>query len=563
MLALLMGAWCLLTPARAPTEVRATKRVLIFYELGVSSPAVRLVDQEIRTALEKSPYHVEFYTEYLEATLFPDAASQRELRETYIRKYRDRKPDLIIAGGPTPIRFMVESHERFYGDTPIVFCGSTEQMADNPKLDSHFTGVWETEGPAQTLEAALKLQPRTEHVVVVGGKTSYDRHMEAIVRESLRNYESRLEVKYLTDLEMPMLLARLKRLPNHTIILNAGIEQDAAGTHFINSTQALPMVIRAANAPVFVLEDVDIGSGAVGGYVLSFAAQGRIAGGIAVRVLKGERPQDIPIVRSSDVYMFDWRALKRWGLRESDLPAHSDVLYHEPTMWERYKWRVVGALFAILVLASLSGYLLVEQKRRTRAEKERRRTEEERLQLSGRLINAQEEERSRLARELHDDFNQRLAALAVGLEVTEKFVSEPKARQQLHKLFDVARDIGNDLHTLSHRLHSTTLQNLGLLAGLNSLCREFAARHQIEIDFRHENIPRSVPPDVALCLFRIVQEGLRNAKKHGGAHEPGCDWRGSMISCIYVCPTRVPASTTLSVRIKEVLAFEVWKSAYD
>ena len=244
---------------------------LFSIELGVSSPAVRLVDQEIRTALEKSPYHIEFYTEYLEAILFPDAASQREIRESYIRKYRDRKPDLIIVGGPTPIRFMVESHERLYGDTPIVFCGSTEQMADNPKLDSHFTGVWETEEPAKTLEAALKLQPRTEHVVVVGGTAPYDRHTEAIVRESLRNYQSRLDVTYLTELEMPVLLERVKRLPNHTIILDAGVEQDAAGTHFIESSQSLPMITRAANAPVFVLQDVDIGSGAVGGYVISFA----------------------------------------------------------------------------------------------------------------------------------------------------------------------------------------------------------------------------------------------------------------------------------------------------
>ncbi len=517
MLALAVGACFLLTPPRAPTEVHATKRVLIFYELGVSSPAVRLVDQEIRTALQKSPYQIEFYTEYLEAILFPDAASQQEIRESFIRKYKDRKPDLIIAGGPSPIKFMVESHGRFYADTPIVFCGSTRQMADYPTLDSHFTGVWETEEPAKTLEAALKLQPGTEHVVVVGGTAPYDRHTEAIVKDSLRNYQGRLDVTYLTELEMPVLLERVKRLPNHTIVLDAGVEQDAAGTHFVEASQSLPMIARAANAPVYVLQDVDLGSGAVGGSVISFANQGRIAGGFALRVLEGEKPQDIPVVTSSADYMFDWRALKRWGLRESDLPADSDVLYREQTTWERYKSGVVGAILLVLVLASLTGYLLFERGQRQQAEKHGKRTEEARLQLSGRLINAQEEERSRLARELHDDFNQRLAALAVGLEVTGTFVSEPGARQQLHQLFDVARDIGNDLHTLSHRLHSTTLQNLGLLAGLNSLCREFAAGHHIKIDFTHEGIPRSVPSDVALCLFRIVQEGLRNAKRHGGA----------------------------------------------
>jgi signal transduction histidine kinase len=139
------------------------------------------------------------------------------------------------------------------------------------------------------------------------------------------------------------------------------------------------------------------------------------------------------------------------------------------------------------------------------------------------LINTYEKERSRVARELHDDFNQRLAALAVGLEATEGTVSEPRTRGRLHELFCSASEIGADLHTLSHRLHSATLENLGLVAGLDSLCREFAAQQHIEIDLTHENIPRSVPADVALCLFRIVQEGLRNVKKHSGA--PGAKVR--------------------------------------
>lgn len=516
-LGLLVGASCLLAPFGTLAQVRTTKRVLIFYELGTSSPAVRLVDREIRAALEKSPYHIEFYTEYLDAGLFPDAASQRQIRDSVVRKYRDRKPDLIIAGGPSPIKFMVESHEKLYGATPIIFCGSTKQMADYPKLDSAFSGVWETEKPAMTIEAALKLQPGTEHVVVIGGTAPYDRHTEAVVKEGLRNYVGKLDIRYLTDLKMPILLEQLKQLPSHTIIVDAGIEEDAAGTHFVEATQSLPMITRVANAPVFVLQDVDIGYGAVGGAVIDFALQGRTAGGISLRVLEGERPQDIPVVISPPVYLFDQRALRRWGLKESNLPVGSEVLYREPTIWERYKWSLVVVLLFVILLISLCGYLLFERTQRKRAEEQRERTEQERLKLGGMLINAQEEERSRLARELHDDFNQRLATLAVRLEMTEGIVSEPGAKQQLHELFDTTREIGSDLHTMSHRLHSTLLEDLGLVAGLGALCREFAAQQHIEIALTHENIPRSVPADVALCLFRVVQEGLRNVKKHSAA----------------------------------------------
>jgi signal transduction histidine kinase len=137
------------------------------------------------------------------------------------------------------------------------------------------------------------------------------------------------------------------------------------------------------------------------------------------------------------------------------------------------------------------------------------------------LITAEENERSRLASELHDDFSQRLAVLALGLEnVTETTPPLPQETgRQLHKLLDSAAELGADLHTLSHRLHSATLERLGLATGIGALCREFAAQQNVQIDFASDTIVNSVHQDVALCLFRIVQEGLRNSRKHSGANK--------------------------------------------
>ena len=149
---------------------------------------------------------------------------------------------MIIAVGLEPIRFMVESHESFFANIPIIFCGSTEEMLDELKLDSHFTGVWAVARPEETLKAALALQPGTRHVVVMGGVGVYDRHLEAIARESFRKYESRLEFTYLTDLGMPALVERLKHLPDHTIVYHTSIMQDADGTRFIDASQSVPMI---------------------------------------------------------------------------------------------------------------------------------------------------------------------------------------------------------------------------------------------------------------------------------------------------------------------------------
>ena len=150
---------------------------------------------------------------------------------------------------------------------------------------------------------------------------------------------------------------------------------------------------------------------------------------------------------------------------------------------------------------------------------ERKLADQERIELSGRLINAQERERTRLARELHDDFSQRLALLTLELEtVAEMIEVSPKAANaRVGELRNAVTSIEDDIRSLSHRLHSSTLETLGLVVSVRSFCADFAKQHGIQIDFVEKEVPKSMPPDIALCLFRIVQEGLRNVSKHSRA----------------------------------------------
>src|SRR5262245_13357722 len=137
---------------------------------------------------------------------------------------------------------------------------------------------------------------------------------------------------------------------------------------------------------------------------------------------------------------------------------------------------------------------------------ERKGAEEALGTLSGRLIEAQEEERRRIARELHDDYNQRLAMLAVDLdELAENSGGARVEGQYLRELSNRATELGMDLHSLSHRLHPSTLRNLGLVASVKSFCAEFEEQQGIKVKFTHENVPRVIPEDVALCVFRVAQ----------------------------------------------------------
>jgi PAS domain S-box-containing protein len=142
--------------------------------------------------------------------------------------------------------------------------------------------------------------------------------------------------------------------------------------------------------------------------------------------------------------------------------------------------------------------------------------------LTGRLINAQEEERARIARELHDDISQRMAFLQIGLEQFEQRMLRLLSagdRQSLHNLTQVMSEVSSDLHSISRQLHPAKLDLQGLVPAMNSFCKEFSEKHGPRVNFLHGDFPEQVPKDVALCLFRVVQEALRNIAKHTTSSE--------------------------------------------
>lgn len=761
---------CLMLGSFAEAQIRA-QRVLILNEAGTAWPRINLIDQGIRAALESSPQPLEFYREYLDTILFPDPADQQRFREFYLRKYRDRRPDVIITVGPSALKFMTETHAAAFPGVPIVFC-YPNWAPGSPVLDSDFTGVENELAPSETIEAALRLQPGTTHIVLVEGTSFHDTVFNRPIEDSLRTYERKLQISYLRNLTMPDVLERLKKLPKQTIVVSGAFTQDAAGSKFTGG-KASALMTTAANSPVFTVVDSNFDHGEVGGKVSSLREQGRIAGGLALRILNGEKPQDIPRVNAGTTYLFDWRALKRWGMKESNLPPGSIVVYRDPTVWESYKWYIVSGLCLLLAQTSIIG-LLWQRDRRRRAETElaitydrlrlaveagksvgwdwdiktgqdrwfgalqtvfgipsdsysgkiedfhlrvhpedrglvgqavaaarqnrtpyfaefrviredqsvrwlaargkfyygnngvaermlgmavditeRRQAEvavresEERFRLvantapvmiwmSGtdkmcnyfnkpwldftgrtfeqelgngwaegvhgedfelcvktytkafdrkeqfemlyrlrrhdgeyrwisdigvprfhddgtfagyigscldvterqrasealstigrRLIEAHEQERTWIGRELHDDISQRLAMLALELnQWNHKNPADGNFSRRLIRAQRQVTDIVDAVQALSHRLHSSKLDYLGLAVAAKSFCRELSEQVKVEIQFSQSAIPATIPQEVSLSLFRVLQEALQNAVKHSGAGTLHVNLRG-------------------------------------
>jgi signal transduction histidine kinase len=132
------------------------------------------------------------------------------------------------------------------------------------------------------------------------------------------------------------------------------------------------------------------------------------------------------------------------------------------------------------------------------------------------LIEAHEEERKRIARELHDDIVQRIALLAIELEQCDH--RAPASAVDVHEYLQHARqrvkDLGNDIQALSHRLHSSKLEYLGLVGAARSFCHELSEQRHVRIEFKHSDMPAAIPEAISLCLFRVLQEALQNALKH-------------------------------------------------
>jgi signal transduction histidine kinase len=159
---------------------------------------------------------------------------------------------------------------------------------------------------------------------------------------------------------------------------------------------------------------------------------------------------------------------------------------------------------------------------------ERKLAEEGLATIGRRLIEAQEEERAWIGRELHDDINQRLALLAVELDRwSQQLRLTPELREKLRHAQERLSQIAKDVQGLSHRLHSSKLEFLGLATAANSFCRELSEQNKVEVQFKHTGIPRDLPKEVSLCLFRVLQESLQNAVKHSGVRSFAVDLHGT------------------------------------
>lgn len=356
--------------AAEPPKDPSTRKVLILSSYGVDFAGGVVLIQTLHSTLRKgSPVRIQFYQEYLESPRIPEGKYEEELVGFLKRKYEGEQIDLTVAVGASALRVMLKHRANLLPDVPIIYFYYEEEFADPV---GRATGVWVQPDYRKTLEIALALHPEVENVFVVGGNSQQDRLLFGKSREQFREYEGKIGFTYLTDMTLEEFRQRLASLPKKSIVIFISVFLDRAGRSY-SGPEALSLLTPSIRVPLYGMSRTFLGSGVVGGSVLDFELIGGRVGEIGLRVLGGERPEDIPPQTVPSVTMFDWRELRRWGIKEENLPPGSQVLFKQQSLLEQYRLQIAAGVTLLIAETLLIAGLFVNRARWVKGQKENAR----------------------------------------------------------------------------------------------------------------------------------------------------------------------------------------------
>jgi signal transduction histidine kinase len=360
----------LLTVAAAiVAHAQSPKRVLMLHSFGPEFNDIYARDIRVRLG-QQLPGQFELYEEWLPSSRSTDSQDDVAFAGYLSALFVDHPFDLVIALGAPAADFVQSYRQSLFRTTPALLTAVDQRRVPDLTLAPNSTAVARSENLPALVENILRLQPQTSTVAVVIGNSSTDRYWAAQLRDTLKPFTDRVTFTFLNGLSFSGLLKRAAALPPRSAILYVMLSREVPGIPQ-DEDAAFAALHAAANAPIFSFIDVYMGKGIVGGPMISAEEQDRAAASVAARMLSGEHAADIktpPITLSKPE--FDWRELKRWKIRESDLPPGSTILFREPSAWERYRWQMVSVGTILLLETALIFMLLRERGRRRVAEME-------------------------------------------------------------------------------------------------------------------------------------------------------------------------------------------------
>jgi len=354
----------------------AAKQVLVIHSYHPGLSWTEDVTKGIRDVLDHSGQPpVDMSWEYLDARRFTDPENATLIRQLLIRKLKWVKPDLVMVSDNTALEFALKRRSDLFPDVPIVFCGINNY---HPSLISGFhdiTGVAEDVSLGQTVRIALRLHPTTKEIIVIG-RTSVAADMDGrqLFAAPLPGLPAGIAVTFWDDLPLSELRSRLAKLKSGSLVFINGLLRDETGRPLMYGETA-EWVSRYASVPLYALWDIFLGHGIVGGKLVSGYHQGRLAAGLALRILNGESAERIPVISAEDSnrFQFDYRQMERFGITSADLPQGSTIVNRSDSFYQRHRVLLWSAALVIFALSAVVFFLAGTIIRMRRAEEQLRR----------------------------------------------------------------------------------------------------------------------------------------------------------------------------------------------
>lgn len=461
------------------------KRVLMLFNESKDVPGNIVLEQAVRTEMQKAATNrIEFLTESLDASHFSDKEHFRLFQDYLGKKYARQKLDLIMAFPSRDFRVVGELPEALFPNVPVVFVAVNEMEVPEAISKLGVTGIEQRFDLRGTLGLIMRLQPDTRRIVVIGGVSDVDRAALDRIQEASHALEG-IEFEFWTNRPVAELPGAVRSLPEGTVVLISTVMSDVNGQTFYMS-QLAQVLAPSASVPVYVLGERALGSGAVGGSVADSEDLAARAAQLALRALASESPEKEPIeVVTKGTPMVDWRALKRWHIKQSRLPPNCLIRYRPHSMWEEHQ-ALIGFVGAVLLAQTITiAALMVQRRQRRWAEAEIQRQQTELAHV------ARVSTMGQLASALTHELNQPLGAILRNAEAAEIFLQndQPDLEEVRAILADIRRDdkragdVIDRMRTLFKRrsLVSSRLDLRNLVEDTVALARPDAKARQIQL----------------------------------------------------------------------------------
>jgi signal transduction histidine kinase/CheY-like chemotaxis protein/ABC-type uncharacterized transport system substrate-binding protein len=350
-------------------EASATKNVLILNSYHQGFKWTDDITRGALSALDPVKDHTRIFIQYMNTKWVKDDLYFQELRDIFRHEFARTRFDLIIASDNDAFNFLKEYRDGVFGKVPVVFCGVNYLKKEDLSGTTLFTGTSETADLRESIEAALRLRPSTRKIFIINDKGISG----SIVRNELTAlqpaFRGKADFIFEDSTDLETILKDVEGLSQDTLIFYTFFYGDPARKTYEND-DCIAQISRRARVPVFGSWDFNLGYGIVGGKLTSGYDQGAAAGRMGLKVLKGERVEEIPpILRSPGRYMFDYGQMTRFGIKKSALPMDSEVV-NGPATFRKVPISVIWAVICGIALLSLVSLLLLKINR------QRKRSEE-------------------------------------------------------------------------------------------------------------------------------------------------------------------------------------------